>query len=93
VRRVVLLYGLILSLACVFQKSTICEWARYERADVVSDQCYDWEKKNAYLSAYGVMKSAEFLKTFVDYPSQPPASFSIDQIEKDVERRSKAAWH
>ena len=63
----------------------------YERADVVSDQYYDWTTKNAYLSAYGIMKSAEFLETFVDYPpSQIPASFTIDQIEKSVEERSRA---
>lgn len=63
----------------------------YERADIVSDQYYDWTTKNAYLLPYGVMKTAEFLETFVDYPpSQLPASFSIDQIEKSVEERSKA---
>jgi arylsulfatase A-like enzyme len=63
----------------------------YERADVVSDQYYDWTVKNAYLLPYGVMKTAAFLETFVDYPpSQLPASFSIDQIEKDVDVRSKA---
>jgi len=34
------------------------------------------------------MHAAGFLETFVDYPpSQTPASFPIDQIEKDVERR------
>ena len=49
----------------------------YERADVVSDQYYDWMVKNAYLMSYGVMKTAAFLETFVDYPpSQIPASMS-----------------
>jgi len=63
----------------------------YERADVVSDQYYDWIVQNAYLTAYGVQKTAEFLETFVDYPpSQVPASFTIDQISKDVEARSRA---
>jgi arylsulfatase A-like enzyme len=63
----------------------------YERADVVSDQYYDWMVKNAYLMSYGVMKTAAFLETFVDYPpSQIPASFTIDQISKDVDARSKA---
>jgi arylsulfatase len=33
----------------------------YERADITSDQYYDWLGKNAYLAAYGVMKSAAFL--------------------------------
>lgn len=53
----------------------------YERADVVSDQYYDWTAKNAYLVAYGVSKVAPFLGTFKQYPpSQRPASFSIDQM-------------
>jgi arylsulfatase len=60
----------------------------YERADITSDQYYDWFVKNAYLMAYGVMKSAAFLETFVEYPpSQPPASFSVDQIVEDVKKR------
>ncbi|MOA24624.1 hypothetical protein D3C78_1453110 [compost metagenome] len=60
----------------------------YERADVVSDQYYDWLTKNDYLIFDGVRRSAAFLQTFVDYPpSQRPASFSIDQIRADVDRR------
>ena len=52
-----------------------------ERADVVSDQYYDWVGKNAYLIQYGVYKVAPFLGTFKDYPpSQRPASFSVDQM-------------
>jgi hypothetical protein len=36
------------------------------------------------------MKTAAFLETFVDYPtSQLPASFTIDQIQKSVEERSR----
>jgi len=53
----------------------------YERADVVSDQYYDWMTKNAYLAQYGVWRVAPFLQTFREYPpSQRPASFSIDQM-------------
>ncbi len=53
----------------------------YERADIVSDQYYDWLAKNAYLLQYGVWRVAPFLQTFKDYPpSQRPASFSIDQM-------------
>jgi arylsulfatase len=60
----------------------------YERADVVSDQYYDWVTKNDYLIFQGTMKAAVFLETFVDYPpSQRPASFSIDQVRADVDRR------
>ncbi len=63
----------------------------YERADVVSDQYYDWMAKNAYLTAQGVMHAAGFLETFVQYPpSQPPASFSVDQIRASVDKRIEA---
>jgi len=63
----------------------------YERADVVSDQYADWLTKNVFLLTFGVMKTAAFLETFVDYPpSQLPASFSVDQIVRDVEARSRA---
>ncbi|KUL94615.1 arylsulfatase [Bosea sp. WAO] len=52
-----------------------------ERADIVSDQYYDWLAKNAYLIQYGVYKVAPFLQTFTNYPpSQRPASFSVDQM-------------
>ena len=60
----------------------------YERADITSDQYYDWLAKNACLAAYGVMKSAAFLETFVEYPpTQPPASFSVDQIVENVKKQ------
>ena len=63
----------------------------FERADVVSDQYYDWMVKNTYLMALGVKKSADFLQTFIDYPpSQTPDSFSIDQIEERVNEAIKA---
>lgn len=60
----------------------------YERADITSDQYYDWIGKNAYLIAIGTMKASEFLETFVTYPpSQRPASFSIDQVEEAVHKQ------
>ena len=60
----------------------------FERADVVSDQYYDWSTKNVYLTEMAVMKSAAFLQTFIDYPpSQKPASFSIDQIRAAVDAK------
>jgi arylsulfatase A-like enzyme len=63
----------------------------YERADIVSDQYNDWLVKNDFLIAEGTFKSAAFLETFVQYPpSQPPASFSIDQIRASVNERVKA---
>jgi arylsulfatase len=60
----------------------------YERADIVSDQYYDWTTKNVYLTEMAVMKSAAFLQTFIDYPpSQKPASFSVDQIRAAVDAK------
>jgi arylsulfatase A-like enzyme len=53
----------------------------FERADLVSDQYYDWNVKNVYIAQYAVSRVAPFLATFKDYPpSQRPASFSIDQM-------------
>jgi arylsulfatase A-like enzyme len=63
----------------------------YERADIVSDQYDDWRVKNAYLMGWMTFHAADFIETFVQYPpSQSPASFTIDQIEKDVENKIKA---
>ena len=60
----------------------------YERADVVSDQYDDWRVKNAYLMGYMSLKASNFLQTFKDYPpSQIPASFTIDQVVKDIDRK------
>lgn len=60
----------------------------YERADVVSDQYNDWLAKNVYLTGIATMKASVFLQTFVDYPpSQHPASFSIDQVRKQVDAK------
>ena len=59
----------------------------YERADVVSNQYYDWLVKNDYLPLIASMKAGEFLKTFIEYPpSQRPASFSVDQVQEEVDR-------
>ncbi len=57
----------------------------YERADIVSDQYDKWRIDNAYLMGWVSMYAMEFLETFVAYPpSQLPASFTIDQVEKNV---------
>jgi len=62
----------------------------YERADIVSDQYFDWLTRNDFKLAQMTMHAAEFLQTFVEYPpSQEPASFSIDQISRDVEAKIK----
>ncbi len=63
----------------------------YERADIVSDQYDDWRVQNAYLMGWMTFHAAQLLETFVEFPpSQEPASFTIDQIAKDVEARIKA---
>jgi arylsulfatase len=62
----------------------------YERADM-SDQYNDWLVKNAYLTGIATMKATEFLETFVKYPpSQRPASFSVDQVQKQVDKAIEA---
>ncbi len=59
----------------------------YERADVTSDQYNDWLTRNVYLTAIATMKASEFLQTFVKYPpSQRPASFSVDQVQEQVNK-------
>jgi len=59
----------------------------YERADITSDQYNDWLAKNSYLTAIATMKATEFMETFIEYPpSQRPASFSIDQVQEDVNK-------
>jgi hypothetical protein len=61
---------------------------RYERADVVSNQYDQWRIENAYLMGWLTFHAAGFLDTFVQYPpSQEPASFTIDQIQKEVDRK------
>ncbi|MET0746420.1 MAG: arylsulfatase [Microvirga sp.] len=64
----------------------------FERADITSDQYNDWLAKNAYLVGIATMKASEFLQTFVAYPpSQHPASFSVDQVRKQVDKAIDAA--
>ncbi|HEY6980753.1 arylsulfatase [Reyranella sp.] len=63
----------------------------YERADIVSDEYNKWVVDNAYLISWMTTHAAMFLQTFVEYPpSQEQASFSIDQIARDVEAKIKA---
>jgi arylsulfatase len=60
----------------------------YERADITSDQYNDWLVKNVYLNAIATMKASAFLQTFVAYPpSQRPASFSVDGVRRQVDRK------
>jgi arylsulfatase len=60
----------------------------YEHADISGSGYDQWRAENAYMIAMGQIKAAEFLQTFVEYPpSQRPASFSIDQIRKQVDKK------
>jgi len=66
----------------------------FERADITSDQYYDWLAHNVYLSIQGQIRAIQFMETFREYPpSQAPASFSIDPegILKMLERQKAAA--
>lgn len=60
----------------------------YEHAEISGSGYDQWRVENAYIIFMGTMKSAAFLETFVEYPpSQRPASFSIDQIRKGVDKK------
>ncbi|HUK34660.1 MAG TPA: arylsulfatase [Vicinamibacterales bacterium] len=57
----------------------------YEHAEI-SGSLYDqWRAENGYLIFDATTRAAAFLQTFVEYPpSQPPASFSIDQMVANI---------
>jgi arylsulfatase A-like enzyme len=51
----------------------------YERAEITSDQYYDWMVHNVYLNVQGTIIATEFMETFKEYPpSQAPASFTVN---------------
>lgn len=59
----------------------------YERSEIVSDQYYDFLVKNDFLINLVMIRAVNFIETFVEYPpSQLPASFSVDQVEKQVDQ-------
>jgi arylsulfatase len=59
----------------------------YERADIVSDQYYDWFVQNAYVMQYAQYKVAPFIKSLQDYPpSQRVGTFSLDQAMEALQR-------
>ena len=62
----------------------------FERADIVSDQYFDLVIRNDFKLFQITSHAAALLNTFVEYPpSQEQASFSIDQIARDVEAKIK----
>jgi arylsulfatase A-like enzyme len=59
----------------------------YERADIVSDQYYDFFTKNAYVMQWAMYKVQPFLQSLKEYPpSQRVGSFSIDQMMESLTR-------
>jgi arylsulfatase len=59
----------------------------YERADIVSDQYYDWFAKNGYVIQYSLYKVGPFLQSLKEYPpSQRVGSFSIDQMMEGLQK-------
>jgi arylsulfatase A-like enzyme len=64
----------------------------YEHADISGSGYDQWRVDNAYVTAIAVLKATQFLQTFVDYPpSQHPASFSVEQVRKQVDKAIDAA--
>jgi arylsulfatase A-like enzyme len=60
----------------------------YEHAEISGSMYDQWRFENVYLIVQAQMKAAQFLQTFVEYPpSQRPASFSIDQIRRQVDKK------
>ena len=58
----------------------------YERADITSNTYYDWLLDHAYLLVPAQAEVAKFFATFEEYPpSQRAASFSVDQIQEQLE--------
>ena len=60
----------------------------YESADITSNTYYDWVFDHAYLVVPAQADVAHFLDTFTEFPpAQRPASFSIDQIQEQLEQQ------
>jgi arylsulfatase len=60
----------------------------YEHAEISGSGYDQWRVDNVYLVFQSVMNSSKFLETFVEYPpSQRSASFSIDQVRRQVDKK------
>ena len=58
----------------------------YERANITSNTYYDWLMDHVFLLTPAQVEVSRFFSTFKDYPpSQGAASFSVDQIQADLE--------
>jgi arylsulfatase len=59
----------------------------YEHAPISNTGYDQWRADNAYVAFEGARRGAVFLETFVEFPpSQEVASFSIDQVQKQVDK-------
>jgi arylsulfatase len=59
----------------------------YEHGQISGSGYDQWRVDNAYIVFEATRRAAEYLQTFVEYPpSQAVPSFSIDQVERDVNR-------
>ncbi|MCD2184480.1 arylsulfatase [Rhizobium sp. GN54] len=64
----------------------------YERADVTSNTYYDWLIDRVFLLVPAQAMAGQFLATFKDFPpAQRAASFSIDQIQENLNESFKNA--
>jgi arylsulfatase len=60
----------------------------YEHASISGSGYDQWRVENAYLTADAVIRATVFLETFAAYPpSQRPASFSVDDVRKSVDKK------
>jgi arylsulfatase len=60
----------------------------YEHAQISGDQYDRWNGENVFVIFEGVRRASAFLQTFVQYPpSQLPASFSINQVSDQINRK------
>nr|WP_225612243.1 arylsulfatase [Paracoccus sp. PAR01] len=59
----------------------------YERADITSNTYWDWLMTHSYLMGPASAEVGKFLQTFKEFPpAQRPDSFSIDQVQADINK-------
>jgi len=64
----------------------------YERASITSNTYYDWLFDHIFLLSAAQAEAGEFLATFKEFPpAQRPDSFSIDQLQEELNRSLEAA--
>ncbi|OSP53968.1 arylsulfatase [Pseudoruegeria sp. SK021] len=64
----------------------------YEIADVTSNTYYDWLFDHIFLLSAAQAEAGAFLSTFEEFPpAQRPDSFSIDQLQEELNKTLEAA--